>query len=84
MIPVPLMSEILREEFLEPMNIKADNIPIKGIQAVLNNEREIDESMSKKLASFFGVSDMFFFNLQNDIKNRSKVQNYSTHKNKSE
>ncbi|MBQ7559085.1 MAG: hypothetical protein IJT20_02440 [Synergistaceae bacterium] len=71
MIPAPLMSEILREEFLEPLNITADDIPIENIKAVLNGEAEIDKSMSKNLASFFGVSDMFFFNLQNDIKARS-------------
>lgn len=70
-IPIPTISEILYEEFIIPMNINVNDIPIKNIQAVLNNEVEIDKSMSKKLASFFGVSDMFFFKLQNDIKARN-------------
>ena len=72
-IPTPTISEILYEDFIIPMNINTNDIPIEGIKLVLNNKIEIDESMSKKLASFFGVSDMFFFKLQNDIKTRNKT-----------
>lgn len=70
MIPTPTMSEILQEEFLTPMNLTVKDIPIKDFQAVMNDELLIDTVMSKKLASFFGVSDMFFFNIQRDINNR--------------
>ncbi len=74
MIPAPTMSEILQEEFLIPMNLTAKDIPIKDFQAVLNDELPIDTAMSKKLADFFGVSDMFFFNMQKDIDARTSLE----------
>ena len=73
MIPTPTISEILQEEFLTPMNLTVKDIPIKDFQAVLNDELPIDTAMSKKLADFFGMSDMFFFNTQQDIDARNSV-----------
>ena len=72
-IPTPTMSEILREEFMEPMNLSAYklakeiHVPVSRIQAILNSGRRITADTSLRLAKFFGVSDRYFLDLQNDI-----------------
>ena len=44
-IPTPTMSEILREEFMEPMNLSAYrlakeiHVPVSRIQAILNSNQ---------------------------------------------
>ena len=72
-IPTPKMSEILREEFMEPMGIsaytlaKAIHVPVSRIQDILHDRRKITVDTSLRLAKFFGVSDRFFLDMQNDI-----------------
>ena len=72
-IPTPKISEILREEFMIPFNLsayalaKAIHVPISRIQDILNDHRKITVDTSIRLAKFFGVSDKYFLNLQNDI-----------------
>ena len=76
-IPTPKISEILREEFMIPFNLsayalaKAIHVPISRIQDILNDHRKITVDMSIRLAKFFGVSDKYFLNLQNDIDIRN-------------
>ena len=72
-IPTPTMSEILREEFMEPMGLSAYrlakeiHVPVSRIQAILNSGRKITADTSLRLAKFFGVSDRYFLDLQNDL-----------------
>ncbi|MBR7061922.1 MAG: HigA family addiction module antidote protein [Clostridia bacterium] len=72
-IPTPSISEILKEEFMEPMNLSAYrlakeiHVPVSRIQAILNNNRKITVDTSLRLAKFFGVSDRYFLDLQNDL-----------------
>ena len=72
-IPTPTMSEILKEEFMEPMNLSAYRlakeirVPVSRIQAILNGRRKITADTSLRLAKFFGVSDRYFLDLQNDL-----------------
>ncbi|WP_278850931.1 HigA family addiction module antitoxin [Ligilactobacillus aviarius] len=72
-IPTPKISEILREEFMIPFNLsayalaKAIHVPVTRIQNILNDHRKITVDTSIRLAKFFGVSDKYFLNLQNDI-----------------
>ena len=72
-ITTPAISEILREEFMEPMNLSAYrlakeiHVPVSRIQAILNNNRKITVDTSLRLAKFFGVSDRFFLDIQNDL-----------------
>lgn len=67
------MSEILREEFMEPMNLSAYklaqeiHVPTSRIQDILHDRRKITPDTSLRLAKFFGVSDRFFLDMQNDI-----------------
>ncbi len=76
-IQVPTVSEILKEEFMEPMGIsayklaKSINVPVSRIQDILNDRRKVTPDTSLRLARFFGVSDRYFLNLQNDIDIRN-------------
>lgn len=72
-IPTPKMSEILLEEFMIPMNLSAYrlaqeiHVPVSRIQDILHDRRKITADTSLRLAKFFGVSDRFFLDMQNDI-----------------
>ena len=72
-IPAPTMSEILQEEFMIPMNLSAYrlakeiHVPVSRIQAILKGKRKITADTSLRLARFFGVSDRYFLDMQNDI-----------------
>lgn len=75
-IPTPKISEILLEEFMEPKHLSVDdiakgtNLPISHIQNILHDQCKINLDVSVKLGNFFGVSNRFFINLQNDIERR--------------
>ena len=77
-IPLPQMSEYLLEDFMLPMKLNVHdvsegaNIPLYGMQAILNDEIEITPDLSERLATFFGVSKMLFYKLQHDIKARAR------------
>lgn len=72
-IEAPTMGEILQEEFMEPLGIsayalsKAIHVPTSRIQDILHNRRKITADTSLRLAKYFGVSDRYFLNLQNDL-----------------
>ena len=75
------ISEILREEFMEPLGIsayrlaQAINVPASRVQDILHGRRKITADTSLRLAKFFGVSDRYFLDLQNDIDIRNlKIQ----------
>ena len=76
-IPTLKISEILKEEFMIPFNLsayalaKAIHVPVSRIQDILNDHRKITVDTSIRLAKFFGVSDKYFLNLQNDIDIRN-------------
>ena len=63
----------MREEFMEPLGVssyalaKAINVPVSRIQDILHDRRKITADTSLRLAKYFGVSDRYFLNLQNDI-----------------
>ena len=80
-ITTPTVSEILREEFMEPLGIsayrlaQAINVPLSRVQDILHDRRIITADTSLRLAKFFGVSDRYFLDLQNDIDIRNlKIQ----------
>lgn len=83
-IETPTIGEILFEEFMEPNNISAYklakeiNVPISRIQDIIHNRRKITVDTSLRLARFFGVSDKYFLDMQNDIDIRNtkrKIEN---------
>ena len=75
-IDTPKMSEILKEEFMEPMDLSAYklaneiHVPVSRIQDILHDRRKITADTSIRLAKFFGVSDRYFLDIQNDIEIR--------------
>ncbi len=94
LIKTPTMGEILFEEFMEPMGLSAYklaqeiHVPTSRIQDILHDRRKITADTSLRLAKFFGVSDNYFLNMQNDIdirelkasmaKEISEIRTYSS------
>ena len=72
-IETPKIGEILLEEFMEPLGISAYklaqeiHVPVSRIQDILHNRRKITVDTSLRLARYFGVSDRYFLDIQNDI-----------------
>lgn len=62
---------------MEPNNISAYklakeiNVPISRIQDIIHNRRKVTVDTSLRLARFFGVSDKYFLDMQNDIDIRN-------------
>ncbi len=82
-IETPKMSEILLEEFMKPFGISAYrlakdiDVPVSRIQDILHDRRGVSADTSVRLGLYFGVSDRYFLNLQNDIDIReakSKIE----------
>lgn len=72
-ISTPKVSEILVEEFMDPMGLSAYklaqeiHVPVSRIQDIIHDRRKITADTSLRLARFFGVSDRYFLDIQNDI-----------------
>ena len=78
-IELPTVGEILKEEFMDPYHISAYflansiGVPVSRIQDILHNRRAITVDTSIRLGKFFGVSNMYFLNIQNDIDTRKTL-----------
>lgn len=76
-IPTPTIGEIIKKEFMEPLNLsaygvaKGINVPTSYIQDILQGRREITVDTSVRLGRLFGISDRYFINLQSDINVRN-------------
>ena len=76
-IETPTVGEILYEEFMEPFGISAYKlakeigVPTSRIQDILHGRRSVTPETSLRLAKYFGVSDKYFLNIQNDIDIRN-------------
>lgn len=72
-IPTPTISEVLKEEFMIPLGLSAYrlakdiDVPVSRIQDILHNRRKITAETSIRLGRYFGLSDKYFLNLQDDI-----------------
>ncbi len=84
LIDTPKISEILTEEFMEPLGISAYrlakdiHVPVSRIQEILKDKRAISVDTSLRLSKYFGVSERYFLDLQNDIavrKTKIRLQN---------
>lgn len=79
MIPMPKMSDYLIEEFMKPLNIdvrtvsRGTGIPLSELELLLKDEEEMTPDQSRKLGGYFGVSDMLFYDIQQDLKVRAGV-----------
>jgi len=83
-ITTPRISEILWEEFMQPMGISAYrlatdiHVPVSRIQNILHDRRKITPDTSLRLARYFGVSDRYFLDMQNDIDVRNLKMQLAT------
>ena len=74
---MPKMSEILKEEFMEPLGISASRlandigVSISRIQGILHDKRRITADTSIRLGRYFGVSNRYFIDIQSDIDIRN-------------
>ena len=76
-ISTPTAGEVLSEEFMKPLGISAYRlamdirVPVSRIQDILHDRRKITADTSIRLAKYFGVSEAYFLNIQNDIDLRN-------------
>ena len=79
LIPLPRMSEYLLDDFMTPMGLTVQDvaagagISLDELCAVLVDEQEVTPELSKKLGVFFGVSNMLFYDIQAELKERASV-----------
>ena len=72
-VELPKISEILKDEFMIPYHLSAYrlakeiDVPVSRIQDILHDRRKITAETSIKLGKYFGLSEKYFLNLQNDI-----------------
>ena len=78
-VSTPKISEILLEEFMNPLQISAYrlamdiHVPTSRILEILHDRRKITADTSIRLGRYFGVSDSYFLNLQSDIDIRNEL-----------
>ena len=76
-IPTPTVGEVIVEEFMKPLDISpamlANSLGLSTTytHALLDGEVKVTPELSKRLADYFGMSELFFFRLQQDIDARN-------------
>lgn len=79
-IDLPTMGEILREDFLVGTEISTDviasgaDISKSILDDLIADKIQMEKELSKKLGKYFGVSELYLFNLQEDINNRLSIR----------
>ncbi|MCI1207902.1 MAG: HigA family addiction module antitoxin [Treponema sp.] len=87
-IETPKIGDILKEEFLEPLNItpyrlaKDLHVSTSSVLDLLHNKRKISVEMALRLSKYFGMSSKFWLNLQNELDLREAKQKMETELNK--
>ena len=77
-IETPTIGEILTEEYLEPNGItsyrlaKEIGVSTTTVLDIINGKRRLTVDTALRLSKFFGSSERFWLNLQNDIDIRDQ------------
>ena len=77
-IETPTIKDFLKDEFMDPLGVSAYRlakdigVPVSRIQDILHGRRKITVDTSLRLGKYFGVSERFFLNIQNDIDIRNE------------
>jgi antitoxin HigA-1 len=77
-LSTPSVGEILSEEFLEPLEItpyrlaKELHVATSSILDIVHDRRRLSVDMALRLSRYFGTSERFWLNLQNEIDIRNK------------
>jgi antitoxin HigA-1 len=72
-IETPKIGDILKEEFLDPLNISAYrlakelNVSTSTVLDLIHNKRKISVEMALRLSKYFGNTSKFWLNLQNEL-----------------
>jgi len=72
-IETPKIGDILKEEFLDSLNISAYrlakeiNVSTSTILDIIHNKRKISVEMALRLSKYFGNTSKFWLNLQNEL-----------------
>ena len=75
------VGEILIEEFMKPYGLTAYrvaqdiHVPISRIDAIVHDKRRISIDTAMRLSRYFGMSEKFFIDIQNDIDIRNEKVN---------
>lgn len=75
------VGEILIEEFMKPYGLTAYrvaqdiHVPISRIDAIVHDKRRISIDTAMRLSRYFGKSEKFFIDIQNDIDIRNEKVN---------
>ncbi len=78
MIDIPSVGEILVEEFMQPKGLSAYKlakdilVPVSRIQDIIKGRRKVTVDTSIRLGVYFGISERYFYNIQNDIDFRKQ------------
>ncbi len=78
-IPTPSIGEILAEEFMIPLGISAYklaqeiHVPTSRIQDLVHGRRKVTADTSIRLGRFFGLTDRYFLDMQNEIDVRELI-----------
>ena len=70
------VGEILREDFMEPMNISINRlsrdlaVPPNRISEIVNGKRSVTADTALRLERYFGVEAQFWLNLQSEYNLR--------------
>lgn len=62
--------EILREEFIKPININVDNlakninVSARTLQEIISEKKSITPEIALRLSKYFGLSERFWLNIQ--------------------
>lgn len=73
--------EILKREFLEPINISQNElgrqlkVPENRIHAIVNGQRRITADTDLRLCKFFNLSEGYFLRLQNTYETTEAKRN---------
>ncbi len=70
------LGEILREDFMEPLNISINKlsrdlaVPVNRISEIVNGKRSVTADTALRLERYFGVEAQFWLNLQSEYNLR--------------
>ncbi len=74
MIEIPTIGEILKEEFLEPLELSqnalaiAIGVPSNRINGIINGVRGMTADTDLRLTKYFGLSEGYFLRIQERLE----------------
>lgn len=73
------VGKVLQEEYMEPNGISAERLaqdiefPLYFIRDILQGEKRISADLSIRLGEYFGISEMYFMNLEMEAENQRNM-----------